>query len=384
MANKKESAKVENIKDRSEEEKIKALSLALEKIEKEYGAGAIMKMGDRPKLNISSIPTGSISLDIATGIGGVPKGRIVEIFGPESSGKTTLTLHIIAEAQKQGGKAAFIDAEHALDPVYARNLGVDIDELLISQPDTGEQGLEICDMLARSGAIDLIVIDSVAALVPKAEILGDMGDSHVGLHARLMSQALRKLTGTINKSGTSVIFINQLREKVGVIYGSPEVTTGGRALKFYSSMRLDVRKQETIKQGDTFLGNRTRVKVVKNKLAAPFKYADFDIMYGQGISRSGDILDCAVDAKIVNKAGSWYSYQGERMGQGRENVKLYFESHPEVLDELYDKVMDTLKQDYDKNDDSDKRSSNNVNNNSNNDGPKPIELEVDEDGVVIE
>ncbi|MDD7513041.1 MAG: recombinase RecA [Clostridiales bacterium] len=384
MANKKESAKVENIKDRSEEEKIKALSLALEKIEKEYGAGAIMKMGDRPKLNISSIPTGSISLDIATGIGGVPKGRIVEIFGPESSGKTTLTLHIIAEAQKQGGKAAFIDAEHALDPVYARNLGVDIDELLISQPDTGEQGLEICDMLARSGAIDLIVIDSVAALVPKAEILGDMGDSHVGLHARLMSQALRKLTGTINKSGTSVIFINQLREKVGVIYGSPEVTTGGRALKFYSSMRLDVRKQETIKQGDTFLGNRTRVKVVKNKLAAPFKYADFDIMYGQGISRSGDILDCAVDAKIVNKAGSWYSYQGERMGQGRENVKLYFESHPEVLDELYDKVMDTLKPDYDENDDSDKRSSNNVNNNSNNDDPKPIELEVDEDGVVIE
>ena len=384
MANKKESAKVENIKDRSEEEKIKALSLALEKIEKEYGAGAIMKMGDRPKLNISSIPTGSISLDIATGIGGVPKGRIVEIFGPESSGKTTLTLHIIAEAQKQGGKAAFIDAEHALDPVYARNLGVDIDELLISQPDTGEQGLEICDMLARSGAIDLIVIDSVAALVPKAEILGDMGDSHVGLHARLMSQALRKLTGTINKSGTSVIFINQLREKVGVIYGSPEVTTGGRALKFYSSMRLDVRKQETIKQGDTFLGNRTRVKVVKNKLAAPFKYADFDIMYGQGISRSGDILDCAVDAKIVNKAGSWYSYQGERMGQGRENVKLYFESHPEVLDELYDKVMDTLKPDYDENDDSDKKSSNTVNKNSNNDGPKPIELEVDEDGVVIE
>ena len=384
MANKKESAKVENIKDRSEEEKIKALSLALEKIEKEYGAGAIMKMGDRPKLNISSIPTGSISLDIATGIGGVPKGRIVEIFGPESSGKTTLTLHIIAEAQKQGGKAAFIDAEHALDPVYARNLGVDIDELLISQPDTGEQGLEICDMLARSGAIDLIVIDSVAALVPKAEILGDMGDSHVGLHARLMSQALRKLTGTINKSGTSVIFINQLREKVGVIYGSPEVTTGGRALKFYSSMRLDVRKQETIKQGDTFLGNRTRVKVVKNKLAAPFKYADFDIMYGQGISRSGDILDCAVDAKIVNKAGSWYSYQGERMGQGRENVKLYFESHPEVLDELYDKVMDTLKPDYDANDDSDKRSSNTANKNSKNVGPKPIELEVDEDGVVIE
>lgn len=384
MANKKEAPKVENIKDRSEEEKIKALSLALEKIEKEYGAGAIMKMGDRPKLDISSIPTGSISLDIATGIGGVPKGRIVEIFGPESSGKTTLTLHIIAEAQKQGGKAAFIDAEHALDPVYAKNLGVDLDELLISQPDTGEQGLEICDMLARSGAIDLIVIDSVAALVPKAEIIGDMGDSHVGLHARLMSQALRKLTGTINKSGTCVIFINQLREKVGVIYGSPEVTTGGRALKFYSSMRLDVRKQETIKQGDTFLGNRTRVKVVKNKLAAPFKYADFDIMYGQGISRAGDILDCAANAKIVSKAGSWYSYQGERMGQGRENVKLYFEAHPEVLDELYDKVMDTLKNDYNENGDSDKKSSNATNKNSKNDGPKPIELEVDEDGVVIE
>ena len=381
MANKKESAKVENIKNRSEEEKIKALSLALEKIEKEYGAGAIMKMGDRPKLNISSIPTGSISLDIATGIGGVPKGRIVEIFGPESSGKTTLTLHIIAEAQKQGGKAAFIDAEHALDPVYAKNLGVDIDELLISQPDTGEQGLEICDMLARSGAIDLIVIDSVAALVPKAEILGDMGDSHVGLHARLMSQALRKLTGTINKSGTCVIFINQLREKVGVIYGSPEVTTGGRALKFYSSMRLDVRKQETIKQGDTFLGNRTRVKVVKNKLAAPFKYADFDIMYGQGISKSGDILDCAANAKIVSKAGSWYSYQGERMGQGRENVKLYFESHPEILDELYQKVMETLNPDENNGNDKTVTSENKDDKRS---GPKPVELEVDEDGVVIE
>lgn len=383
MANKKDAQKVENIKDRSEEERMKALSLALDKIEKEYGAGAIMKMGDKPKLDISSIPTGSISLDIATGIGGVPKGRIVEIYGPESSGKTTLTLHIIAEAQKMGGKAAFIDAEHALDPVYAKNLGVDIDELLISQPDTGEQGLEICDMLARSGAIDLIVIDSVAALVPKAEILGDMGDSHVGLHARLMSQALRKLTGTINKSGTCVIFINQLREKVGVIYGSPEVTTGGRALKFYSSMRLDVRKQETIKQGDTFLGNRTRVKVVKNKLAAPFKFADFDIMYGEGISKSGDILDCAVDAKIVDKAGSWYSYQGERMGQGRENVKIYFESHPKILDELYEKVMDTLKPD-DNDDSSESISSKAERKDAKNTGPKPVELEVDEDGVVIE
>lgn len=383
MANKKDAQKVENIKDRSEEERMKALSLALDKIEKEYGAGAIMKMGDKPKLDINSIPTGSISLDIATGIGGVPKGRIVEIYGPESSGKTTLTLHIIAEAQKMGGKAAFIDAEHALDPVYAKNLGVDIDELLISQPDTGEQGLEICDMLARSGAIDLIVIDSVAALVPKAEILGDMGDSHVGLHARLMSQALRKLTGTINKSGTCVIFINQLREKVGVIYGSPEVTTGGRALKFYSSMRLDVRKQETIKQGDTFLGNRTRVKVVKNKLAAPFKFADFDIMYGEGISKSGDILDCAVDAKIVDKAGSWYSYQGERMGQGRENVKIYFESHPKILDELYEKVMDTLKPD-DNDDSSESISSKAEKKDAKNTGPNLVELEVDEDGVVIE
>ncbi len=383
MATKKDAPKVENIKNKSEDEKMKALSLALEKIEKEYGQGAIMKMGDRPKIDVGSIPTGSISLDIATGIGGVPRGRIVEIFGPESSGKTTLTLHIIAEAQKLGGKAAFIDAEHALDPVYAKNLGVDIDELLISQPDTGEQGLEICDMLARSGAIDLIVIDSVAALVPKAEIIGDMGDSHVGLHARLMSQALRKLTGTINKSDTCVIFINQLREKVGVMYGNPEVTTGGRALKFYSSMRFDVRKQETIKQGDTFLGNRTRVKVVKNKMAAPFKHADFDIMYGQGISRSGDILDCAVEAKLVSKAGSWYSYGGERIGQGRENVKAYFEARPEILQELYDKLMRNME--AEKEDDESKTDKNNSkSSNTVGDGKTSIELEVDEDGVVIE
>ncbi len=383
MATKKDTPKVENIKNKSEDEKMKALSLALEKIEKEYGQGAIMKMGDRPKIDVGSIPTGSISLDIATGIGGVPRGRIVEIFGPESSGKTTLTLHIIAEAQKLGGKAAFIDAEHALDPVYAKNLGVDIDELLISQPDTGEQGLEICDMLARSGAIDLIVIDSVAALVPKAEIIGDMGDSHVGLHARLMSQALRKLTGTINKSDTCVIFINQLREKVGVMYGNPEVTTGGRALKFYSSMRFDVRKQETIKQGDTFLGNRTRVKVVKNKMAAPFKHADFDIMYGQGISRSGDILDCAVEAKLVSKAGSWYSYGGERIGQGRENVKAYFEARPEILQELYDKLMRNME--AEKEDDESKTDKNNSkSSNTVGDGKTSIELEVDEDGVVIE
>ncbi|MCI5698298.1 MAG: recombinase RecA [Clostridiales bacterium] len=383
MATKKDAPKVENIKNKSEDEKMKALSLALEKIEKEYGQGAIMKMGDRPKIDVGSIPTGSISLDIATGIGGVPRGRIVEIFGPESSGKTTLTLHIIAEAQKLGGKAAFIDAEHALDPVYAKNLGVDIDELLISQPDTGEQGLEICDMLARSGAIDLIVIDSVAALVPKAEIIGDMGDSHVGLHARLMSQALRKLTGTINKSDTCVIFINQLREKVGVMYGNPEVTTGGRALKFYSSMRFDVRKQETIKQGDTFLGNKTRVKVVKNKMAAPFKHADFDIMYGQGISRSGDILDCAVEAKLVSKAGSWYSYGGERIGQGRENVKAYFEARPEILQELYDKLMRNME--AEKEDDESKTDKNNSkSSNTVGDGKTSIELEVDEDGVVIE
>ncbi len=385
MATKKDAPKVQNIKDKSEDEKMKALSLALEKIEKEYGAGAIMKMGDRPRTDVGSIPTGSISLDIATGIGGVPRGRIVEIFGPESSGKTTLTLHIIAEAQKLGGKAAFIDAEHALDPIYAKNLGVDIDELLISQPDTGEQGLEICDMLARSGAIDLIVIDSVAALVPKAEIIGDMGDSHVGLHARLMSQALRKLTGTINKSGTCVIFINQLREKVGVMYGSPEVTTGGRALKFYSSMRFDVRKQESIKQGDTFLGSKTRVKVVKNKMAAPFKQADFDIMYGQGISKSGDILDCAVDAKLVSKAGSWYSYEGERIGQGRENVKAYFDARPELLQELYDKLMNNLEAEKEegKAQKADKNSAKSSKAAAE-DVKTSIELEVDEDGVVIE
>lgn len=382
--NKKEAPKVQNIKDKSEEEKMKALSLALEKIEKEYGAGAVMKMGDRPRTDVGSIPTGSISLDIATGIGGVPRGRIVEIFGPESSGKTTLTLHIIAEAQKLGGKTAFIDAEHALDPVYAKNLGVDIDELLISQPDTGEQGLEICDMLARSGAIDLIVIDSVAALVPKAEIIGDMGDSHVGLHARLMSQALRKLTGTINKSGTCVIFINQLREKVGVMYGSPEVTTGGRALKFYSSMRFDVRKQESIKQGDTFLGSKTRVKVVKNKMAAPFKQADFDIMYGQGISRSGDILDCAVDRKLVSKAGSWYSYEGERIGQGRENVKAYFDARPELLQELYDKLIANLESEKDEGKSTDGKKNAGKSKKETEDVNATIELEVDEDGVVIE
>ncbi len=320
----------------------KALDEALKKIQKQFGQGAIMKMGEATGMQIETISTGSISLDLATGVGGVPRGRVVEIYGPESSGKTTLALHIVAEAQKAGGKAAFIDAEHALDPVYAKNLGVQIDELLVSQPDTGEQGLEICDMLASSGAIDVIVVDSVAALVPKAEIQGEMGDSHVGLQARLMSQALRKLTGTVNKSNTCVIFINQLREKVGVMFGSPETTTGGRALKFYATMRFDVRRIETIKQGDQMLGNRTRVKIVKNKVAPPFKKAEFDIMYGKGISKSGDILDCAVEADIVKKAGSWYSYNGERIGQGRENVKVYLEEHEELMDEIQQKLMATL------------------------------------------
>lgn len=322
----------------------KALAEALVQIEKQFGKGAVMKLGDDgAKLNIEAISTGSVSLDMATGIGGVPKGRIIEIFGPESSGKTTLTLHIIAEAQKNGGKAAFIDAEHALDPEYARNLGVNIDELLVAQPDTGEQALEICEMLVRSGALDVVVVDSVAALVPKAEIQGEMGDSHVGLHARLMSQALRKLTGAINKSNAAVIFINQLREKVGVIYGNPEVTTGGRALKFYASMRIDVRRVESIKSGDTVLGNRTRAKIVKNKVAPPFKQAEFDIMYGQGISKAGDILDAATEAKIVDKAGSWYSFNGERIGQGRENVKDFLINNPDIMDEIQRLLMESLK-----------------------------------------
>lgn len=343
-------------------DKEKALQAALDQIQKQFGAGSIMRLGDESAMaNIAAISTGSISLDIATGIGGLPKGRIVEIFGPESSGKTTLTLHCIAEAQKQGGKAAFIDAEHALDPVYAKNLGVDTEELLVSQPDTGEQALEICEMLARSGALDIIVIDSVAALVPKAEIQGEMGDSHVGLQARLMSQALRKIAGAVNKSNTCVIFINQLREKIGVMFGNPETTTGGRALKFYASMRLDVRKVETIKKGEDMLGNRTRVKVVKNKVAPPFKKAEFDIMYGEGISLAGDVLDTAVELNIVDKAGSWYSYNGERIGQGRENVKAYIEGHPDVLEDIRSKVMDTLS--ANKNEE---------------------EIKVDEDGVVIE
>lgn len=346
--------------------KEKALQQALEQIQKQYGKGAIMKLGDEGLTGaVDVISTGSISLDLATGVGGYPKGRIIEIYGPESSGKTTLTLHAIAEAQKAGGKAAFIDAEHALDPVYAKNLGVDVDELLVSQPDTGEQALEICEMLARSGAIDLIVIDSVAALVPKAEIQGEMGDSHVGLQARLMSQALRKIAGTVNKTNTCVIFINQLREKIGVMFGNPETTTGGRALKFYASMRLDVRRIETLKRGDEMLGNRTRVKIVKNKVAPPFKKSEFDIMYGTGISLAGDVLDTAVEEKIVDKAGSWYSYNGERIGQGRENVKDYLQNNPSVLEEIRAKVMEQLK-------------------------PETVsvgendEIRVDEDGVVIE
>lgn len=330
----------------NKEEREKALDAAMAQIQKQFGKGAIMKLGDaNAHMNIDTISTGSVSLDLATGVGGVPKGRIIEIFGPESSGKTTLTLHIIAEAQKKGGKAAFIDAEHALDPIYAKNLGVKVDELLVSQPDTGEQALEICDMLARSGALDVIAIDSVAALVPKAEIQGEMGDPHVGLQARLMSQALRKIAGTLSRTNTCVVFINQLREKIGVMFGNPETTTGGRALKFYASMRFDVRRIEAIKIGDQILGNRTRVKVVKNKVAPPFKQAEFDIMYGEGISKSGDILDCAVDAKIAEKAGSWYSYNGERIGQGRENVKKWLESNPEVLEEMKAKLLKSLRPD---------------------------------------
>ena len=324
-------------------DKQKALDTALGQIEKQFGKGAVMRLGQNSHLNVEAISTGSISLDVALGIGGVPRGRIVEIYGPESSGKTTVALHVVAQAQKEGGIAAFIDVEHALDPVYASALGVDIDSLLVSQPDTGEQALEITEALVRSGAIDVIVLDSVAAMVPRAEIEGEMGDSHVGLQARLMSQALRKITGSINRSNTCVIFINQLREKVGVMYGSPEVTTGGRALKFYASMRFDVRKVETIKSGDEILGNRTRVKIVKNKVAPPFKQAEFDIMYGEGISKEGDILDSAVDAKIIDKAGSWYSYNGQRIGQGRENIKVYLKEHAQIADEIEKKLLDTLK-----------------------------------------
>ena len=325
----------------SDENKKKALDAAIAKLEKDFGKGTVMKLGDpAAQVQVETVPTGSLSLDIALGMGGVPKGRIVEIYGPESSGKTTVALHMIAEVQKRGGIAGFIDAEHALDPVYAKNIGVDIDELYISQPDSGDQALEITETMVRSGAIDIIVVDSVAALVPKQEIEGDMGDSHVGLQARLMSQALRKLTPVISKSNCVVIFINQLREKVGVMFGNPETTTGGRALKFYASVRMDVRRIETLKQGGEMVGNRVRVKIVKNKIAPPFKEAEFDIMFVKGISREGDILDLAANVDVINKSGAWYAYNGEKIGQGRENAKTYLASHPEIMEEVEEKVRE--------------------------------------------
>lgn len=371
-ANQKQSKKIADpAKDREE-----ALAEALKKIQKEYGKGAIMKLGDdSARMNIEAIPTGAMSLDLATGIGGVPRGRIVEVFGPESSGKTTLTLHIIAESQKKGGKAAFIDAEHALDPEYAKNLGVDVDELLVSQPDYGEQALEIAEMLVRSGAIDVVVVDSVAALVPKHEIDGAMGDATVGAQARLMSQALRKLAGVINKTNTTIIFINQLREKIGIMFGNPETTTGGRALKFFASMRIDVRRVDSIKAGDKILGNRTKAKIVKNKVAPPFKQAEFDIMYGEGISRVGDVLDCAVEAKILDKAGSWYSFDGNRIGQGRENVKKYLTENPDIMQKVEGLLLDTLKAEKEQN-----RDEAELEHVELDDG----ELMIDEDGVIIE
>ena len=356
------------------EDRKRAIEAAMGQIEKMYGKGSIMRLGDQNNLQVDVIPTGSLSLDVALGVGGLPRGRIVEIYGPESSGKTTLALHVAAEAQKKGGEVAFVDAEHALDPTYARALGVNIDEMLISQPDTGEQALEITEALVRSGAIDVIVVDSVAALVPRAEIEGEMGDSFVGLQARLMSQALRKLTGVIAKTNAVAIFINQLREKVGIMFGNPEVTTGGRALKFYSSMRLDVRRIESIKVGDSVVGNRTRVKVVKNKVAPPFKQAEFDIMYGEGISKAGDILDCAVEAKLVEKAGSWYSYAGERIGQGRENVKNYLKDHPEVMDRLEGQLLDQIKKE-------DAQTEPEI---PESDISEIMNMFVDEDGVIIE
>ena len=333
-------------KDNSE--KMKALEAALGQIEKQFGKGSVMKLGDYTAMNVEAIPTGALSLDIALGIGGIPRGRIIEVFGPESSGKTTLALHLIAEAQKMGGEAAFIDAEHALDPVYAKHLGVNIDELIVSQPDTGEQALEIAEALVRSGALDIIVVDSVAALVPKAEIDGDMGDAHVGLQARLMSQALRKLAGVINKSKCVIVFINQLREKVGVMFGNPETTPGGRALKFYASVRLDIRKIENIKQDGEVIGNRTRVKVVKNKVAPPFREAEFDIIYGKGISKEGNILDAAVNLDIVEKSGSWFSYNGDRIGQGRENVKDYLAKNPKVAEEIEGKIRANYEKAFEK------------------------------------
>ncbi|SHE61872.1 RecA protein [Thermoanaerobacter uzonensis DSM 18761] len=329
-------------------EKQKALEMAISQIERQFGKGSIMRLGDTAKLNVEVIPTGSLELDIALGVGGVPRGRIIEIFGPESSGKTTLALHMIAEAQKMGGTGAFIDAEHALDPVYAKNLGVNIEDLLVAQPDTGEQALEIAEALVRSGAVDIIVIDSVAALVPKAEIDGEMGDSHVGLQARLMSQALRKLAGVTSKSKTIVVFINQLREKVGVMFGNPETTPGGRALKFYATIRLDVRKIDAIKQGNEIIGSRTRVKVVKNKIAPPFKQAEFDIMYGEGISREGSILDIGASIDIIEKSGAWYSYGDIRLGQGRENAKQFLKENKEIADEIERKIRENFNLAYNK------------------------------------
>ena len=325
----------------AKEDKLRALDAALSSIERSFGKGAVMKLGDpAAAMNVETVPTGSLSLDIALGMGGVPKGRIVEIYGPESSGKTTVALHMVAEVQKRGGIAGFIDAEHALDPVYARNIGVNIDELYISQPDNGEQALEITETLVRSGAVDIIIVDSVAALVPKAEIDGDMGDSHVGLQARLMSQALRKLTAVISKTNCIVIFINQLREKVGVMFGNPETTTGGRALKFYSSIRMDVRRSESLKANGEVVGNRTRVKVVKNKIAPPFREAEFDIMFGKGISREGDILDLSVTSNVVQKSGAWFAYNGDKIGQGRENAKIYLSEHPDIMEEIEQKVRE--------------------------------------------
>jgi recombination protein RecA len=321
-----------------DKDKQKALELSLAGIEKQFGKGAVMKMGDKGSMVIGTVPTGALALDLALGIGGLPRGRVTEIYGPESSGKSTLAMHVVAEAQRTGGICAYIDAEHAMDPIYAQAIGVDVDELLISQPDTGEQALEICDMLVRSGAIDVVVIDSVAALTPRAEIEGDMGDSHMGLQARLMSQALRKLTANLNKTDTILIFINQLREKIGVMFGSPETTPGGRALKFYSSVRLDIRRIESIKDGVEVVGNRTRVKVVKNKVAPPFRQAEFDIMYGQGISREGGVLDIGVDNDIVKKSGAWYTYEGEQLGQGRENAKQFLHDTPEIMIEIAERI----------------------------------------------
>jgi len=334
---------VEKVEKSQKSDKLQALESALRKIEKDFGKGSIMKLGEAAaRMNVEVIPTGALPLDIALGIGGLPRGRIVELYGPESSGKTTVSLHMIAEAQKAGGLAAFIDAEHALDPIYAKNLGVDIDNLLISQPDNGEQALEIAEALVRSNAIDIIIIDSVAALVPKAEIDGEMGDSHVGLHARLMSQAMRKLTGIISKSRTIVVFINQIREKVGVMFGNPETTTGGRALKFYSSIRLEVRRSESLKQGNDLIGNRTKIKVVKNKVAPPFKQAEFDIMYGEGISHEGCLVDIGTLFEVINKSGAWYSYNDTRLGQGRENVKEFFKQNPAIANEIDKKIRELL------------------------------------------